>query len=452
MPVCVGIDAGGTLCKVAVFAVDDERSREVLRWLAPRLGARDVEPTMACALGNGTFHSPPAPAPGRPPGRNGSVAFASLPSGLPGLSRAVGAVAAAAHRAGSRALGSVRVAATGGLCHKHVRLFERLRRALEATGGHLMIVGEFDALVGGVNLLLLDGAAQTPRHSPFYTLSDFRFHGEVGPDRAAVRHRAVPPPRGGLLIINIGTGTSIIDLSDPRCGAHEEEEEHMDLPFPWEAGQLGQTEELPRNYRRVGGTSLGGGTFLGLCRALTGAKSFQEALSLAAQGDSTKVDMLVGDIYGTETKTGVLRSSTLASSFAKLVPKPGDEARPPPSREDLALAALVMVTMNVANIANLHARLHERTTLLFTGSFLAKDNNMARRTFAYATHFWSEGKRTAVFLESAPYVGTLGALSLVVPRHRRKKRAARGRAAAAPLPLGATMGGVAAPGKLVPRL
>jgi hypothetical protein len=37
-------------------------------------------------------------------------------------------------------------------------------------------------------------------------------------------------------------------------------------------------------FRRVGGTALGGGTFYGLCRALTGCNSFEEALELAAQG------------------------------------------------------------------------------------------------------------------------------------------------------------------------
>jgi len=44
--------------------------------------------------------------------------------------------------------------------------------------------------------------------------------------------------------------------------------------------------------------SLGGGTFLGLCCLLTGCSSFEEAIELAASGDSTKVDKLVKDIYG----------------------------------------------------------------------------------------------------------------------------------------------------------
>lgn len=44
--------------------------------------------------------------------------------------------------------------------------------------------------------------------------------------------------------------------------------------------------------------SLGGGTFLGLCCLLTGCNTFEEAIQLAAEGDNTRVDKLVRDIYG----------------------------------------------------------------------------------------------------------------------------------------------------------
>lgn len=44
--------------------------------------------------------------------------------------------------------------------------------------------------------------------------------------------------------------------------------------------------------------SLGGGTFLGLCCLLTGCSTFDEALEMASQGESTRVDKLVRDIYG----------------------------------------------------------------------------------------------------------------------------------------------------------
>ena len=45
-------------------------------------------------------------------------------------------------------------------------------------------------------------------------------------------------------------------------------------------------------------SSIGGGTFLGLCCLLTGCSSFQEALSMAEEGDSSKVDNSIQDLYG----------------------------------------------------------------------------------------------------------------------------------------------------------
>lgn len=74
----------------------------------------------------------------------------------------------------------------------------------------------------------------------------------------------------------------------------------------------------PRRFERVGGTSLGGGTFWGLMSLLTGARTFDEMLGMAEQGDNSGVDMLVGDIYGTDYSKIGLKSSTIASTFGKV--------------------------------------------------------------------------------------------------------------------------------------
>lgn len=56
-----------------------------------------------------------------------------------------------------------------------------------------------------------------------------------------------------------------------------------------------------------------------MCCLLTGCESFEEALSMAEEGDSTKVDKLVRDIYGGDyTKFGLpgdLVASRLIDSF-----------------------------------------------------------------------------------------------------------------------------------------
>lgn len=69
----------------------------------------------------------------------------------------------------------------------------------------------------------------------------------------------------------------------------------------------------PTDYKRVSGTSLGGGTFLGLCCLLTGCNSFEEAIDLATLGDHTRVDKLVRDIYGGDYERFGLPGDLVAS-------------------------------------------------------------------------------------------------------------------------------------------
>jgi pantothenate kinase len=47
--------------------------------------------------------------------------------------------------------------------------------------------------------------------------------------------------------------------------------------------------------------------------------SFDDILALSMEGDNSKVDMLVGDIYGGRDYTGIgLSANTIASSFGKV--------------------------------------------------------------------------------------------------------------------------------------
>lgn len=90
------------------------------------------------------------------------------------------------------------------------------------------------------------------------------------------------------LLVNIGSGVSMIKVSGPR------------------------------QFDRIGGTSLGGGTLWGLLSLLTGARTFDAMLELADKGDNSAVDMMVGDIYGTDYGKVGLKSNTIASSFGKV--------------------------------------------------------------------------------------------------------------------------------------
>ncbi|XP_020310094.1 pantothenate kinase 1a isoform X5 [Oncorhynchus nerka] len=160
------------------------------------------------------------------------------------------------------------------------------------------------------------------------------------------------------------------------------------------------------DYKRVTGTSLGGGTFLGLCCLLTGCETFEEALDMASRGDSSNVDKLVKDIYGGDYERFSLQGSAVASSFGHMMSK---EKRDSISKEDLARAMLVTITNNIGSIARMCAVNEKIERVVFVGNFL-RINTVSTKLLAYAMDFWSKGQLKALFLEHEGYFGAVGAL------------------------------------------
>lgn len=100
------------------------------------------------------------------------------------------------------------------------------------------------------------------------------------------------------LLVNIGSGVSMIKVSGPK------------------------------QFQRVGGTHLGGGTFWGIMSLLTGARTFDDMLAMADRGDNSGVDMLVGDIYGMDYGKIGLKSNAIASTFGKVFRLQNGEREP----------------------------------------------------------------------------------------------------------------------------
>lgn len=177
------------------------------------------------------------------------------------------------------------------------------------------------------------------------------------------------------LIVNIGSGVSILKVTSPG------------------------------KFERVSGSSLGGGTYWGLCRLLTSCSTYENVLDLAETGNAAEVDMLVRDIYGGSYDNRNLNSAMVASSFGKLVMK--ENPRAGIKEEDLALALLMMITNNIGQVAYLNAQLHGCSRIFFVGSFL-RHNAISCRRLAFAIDFWSNCKMEALFLKHEGYFGSLG--------------------------------------------
>lgn len=182
-------------------------------------------------------------------------------------------------------------------------------------------------------------------------------------------------------------------------------------PYPYLVVNVGSgvsilTVTSQDDYRRVSGTSLGGGTFLGLCCLLTGCETFEEAIELASQGDSRNVDKLVGDIYGGSYERFGLGADVVASSFGHMMTK---ERCGKISKPDLAKATLVTITNNIGSIARMCAITEGIERVVFVGNFL-RVNTISMKLLAYAMDYWSGGSMKALFLEHEGYFGAMGCL------------------------------------------
>jgi type II pantothenate kinase len=104
---------------------------------------------------------------------------------------------------------------------------------------------------------------------------------------------------------------------------------------------------------------------------LTKAKTYDEVLDLSEQGDSSRVDMLVGDIYGRDYDRFQLSADTVASSFGKSVSRanPRENA----ADGDIIRALLMMITNNIGQVAYLNAQVHGTNRIFFIGNFLRQN-------------------------------------------------------------------------------
>ncbi|KAI9302205.1 pantothenate kinase [Cunninghamella echinulata] len=180
------------------------------------------------------------------------------------------------------------------------------------------------------------------------------------------------------ILVNIGSGVSILKVTGPE------------------------------KFTRISGTSLGGGTLWGLMSLLTKAGSFDEMLEMSVTGDNRNVDLLVGDIYGTDYSKLGLKASKIASSFGRVFRKGKQPSDNQFNKADIAKSLLFMVSNNIGQIAYLNAKQHDVKRIYFGGCFI-RGHPITMNTLSYAIKFWSQGSMKALFLRHEGHLGATGA-------------------------------------------
>lgn len=299
----------------------------------------------------------------------------------------------------------VKLMATGGGAHLMYDLFE------QELGIEVQKEDEMGCLITGLNFITLipdevfwySDELVAALHSPLPQNPEARADAQALRSSVPLQHPlprpspspplyapvfdSHPSPKLPCLLVNIGSGVSIIKVDD-----------------------FGK-------FERVSGTSLGGGTLWGLLSLLTDADSFDEMLELSEQGDNANVDMLVGDIYGSVGLNHLgLKSSTIASSFGKVfrkdpsssAPRNAEERRKKFRSEDICKSLLYAISNNIGQIAYMNAEKYNLDRIYFGGCFI-RGHQATISTLSYAIRFWSKGTKRAFFLRHEGYLGAIGA-------------------------------------------
>ncbi|CAH0599537.1 unnamed protein product [Chrysodeixis includens] len=375
-----GMDIGGTLTKLVYFEPRETNRREIdketevlkniRRYLTRnsaygKTGRRDVH----LQMDNVTIR-----------GRRGTLHFIRFPTSE------VGAFLQLARSKGMADLVNT-IYATGGGAYKFEEDF------IKEVNMRLSKMDELDALIAGVLYVDSMNAQEcyywaTPDEQPVHThVCDSPPYSEAALSVYVRKPYDFSSPYP-FLLVNVGSGVSVLVVN------------------------------APNDYYRVSGTSLGGGTFLGLCCLLTGCSSFEEAIALAASGDNTTVDKLVRDIYGGDYARFGLPGDLVASSFGQMC---SAERRAKVSRADLARATLVTITNNIGSIARLCASNEHIERVVFCGNFL-RVNPLSMKLLSYAMSYWSRGALKALFLEHEGYFGAVGCLLHLDTKNHKQNR------------------------------
>ncbi|CEP10507.1 hypothetical protein [Parasitella parasitica] len=249
--------------------------------------------------------------------------------------------------------------ATGGGAYL---FFDKLQERL--PGVIIQKEDEMDCLINGLNFFITEIPYEV------FTYNEQ----ETDPMRFEEKTRDVYP----YMLVNIGSGVSILKVTGPD------------------------------EFSRISGTSASGGTLWGLMSLLTKATSFDEMLEISKDGDNKNVDLLVGDIYGTDyTKLG-LKATKIASSFGKVFKKGVQQSQDNFNACDIAKSLLFMVSNNIGQIAYLNAKQHDLKRIYFGGCFI-RGHPITMNTLSYAINFWSNGDMKALFLRHEGHLGATGA-------------------------------------------
>lgn len=150
-------------------------------------------------------------------------------------------------------------------------------------------------------------------------------------------------------------------------------------------------------FQHVGGTGIGGGTFLALSRLILGEADVQSVIKRFERGNAQHVDLSVLDIIG--EGIGMVPAHATASNLGKVV---GREIIF--SKDDLAAGIVNLIGQTIATACVFAARAHKIETVVLTGK-LTRIQMIMDVIFSIADIY----KIHVILPKNAEYVSAIGA-------------------------------------------
>ncbi|GAW83015.1 pantothenate kinase [Plasmodium gonderi] len=178
------------------------------------------------------------------------------------------------------------------------------------------------------------------------------------------------PPHESFIIANIGSGISILLSNGINC------------------------------YRRIGGTAIGGGTFLGLAQMILGKISFEELIRLATAPSATasrtfacsspfdlKVKHIKKDAAG--SSACMKGNEALATSFGFLsnILKKEQFEKKEQFFQHVAKSLITMISYNIGYLVHLLARIHGVRRIFFSGKYIS-NHDCIMESLTLGVHYY----------------------------------------------------------------
>jgi type II pantothenate kinase len=152
-------------------------------------------------------------------------------------------------------------------------------------------------------------------------------------------------------------------------------------------------------FEHVGGTGVGGGTFVSLCNLILKESDPEKLVEMFAKGDRFKVDLSVKDIVG--KGIGKVPGHMTASNLGKIARTPNEIDF---EQEDLAAGVANLVGQTIATSAVFAARAENLTKVVLAGK-LSRIEPIVKIIFEVGELY----EREIVLPKNAEYVSAIGA-------------------------------------------